>query len=74
MDAVGWVTVLPANRTCVDRIGVDIAATLAGQVRHRSKDTASNDIPFDLGEPEFHLVEPGRVGGREVKMDSRVLL
>ena len=29
---------------------------------------------FDFGEPDLDLVEPGGVGGREVKADSRVLL
>ena len=29
---------------------------------------------FDLGEPDLDLVEPGGVGGREVKLDSGMLL
>src|SRR6202023_3464625 len=28
----------------------------------------------DLGEPDLDLIEPRRVSGREVKLDSRVLL
>jgi hypothetical protein len=31
-------------------------------------------IVLDLGEPDLDLVEPGRVSGREVKPDSRMLL
>src|SRR5260370_7136542 len=31
-------------------------------------------LAFDLGKPDLDLVEPGRVSGREVKPDSRMLL
>ena len=31
-------------------------------------------MAFDLGEPDLDLVKPGRVSGREVKADSRMLL
>ena len=31
-------------------------------------------IAFDLGKPDLDLVEPGRVRGREVESDSRMLL
>ena len=65
MDTAGWVRVLAANGSCVGRISVDVAPKLAGQVRHRSQDASSSDLSFDLGEPKFHLVEPGGVGGRE---------
>jgi hypothetical protein len=45
-------------------------AELASQVGDGSEDATRDDVAFDLGEPEFDLVEPGGVGGGEVKPDS----
>ena len=55
-------------------ISVDVAAKLLGQVRDGTEDATGDDIAFDLGKPEFDLVEPGRVGGNEVEMNPRILL
>src|SRR5260370_36835613 len=41
---------------------------------NRGKDAAGDHLAFDLGQPDLDLVEPGRVSGREVKPDSRMLL
>src|SRR5260370_22419572 len=41
---------------------------------NRGKDAAGDHLAFDLGKPDLDLVEPGRVSGREVKPDSRMLL
>ena len=38
------------------------------------KNAASDDVAFDLGEPEFNLVKPGRVGGCEVEVHPPILL
>jgi hypothetical protein len=43
---------------------------LSPQIRDGGEDASSNDIPFDPGEPQFDLVEPGRVSRREVQVDS----
>ena len=50
-------------------IGVDVAAKLAGQIGHGGKYAAGDDVALEFGEPEFDLVEPGRIGGREVERD-----
>ncbi len=68
------VGVLPLDRLGMGGIGVDVAAKFAGQVRDGAEDATSDDITLDLGEPEFDLVEPGRVGGGEVEMNPRILL
>src|SRR5262245_3633674 len=39
----------------------DVAHELSPQIRDGGEDASSNDVPFDLGEPKFDLVEPGRV-------------
>ncbi len=73
-DAAGGVRVFPLDRPSIGGVGVDVAAEFASQVGNRGKDAARDNVAFDPGEPEFDLVEPGRVRGREVKPDSRMLL
>ena len=34
---------------------------------NRSENAAGDDIPFDFGEPDLDLVQPGGVGRREVQ-------
>ena len=51
----------------------DIAHELSFEIRHRGKDATGDDVAFDLGEPEFNLVEPGRLRRGKVQMHSRVL-
>ena len=50
------------------RVSADIASQLACEVRDRRKDAAGDDFSFNARKPEFDLVEPGRVSGREVQM------
>jgi len=73
-DAAGGVRVLPLDGPSIGGVGVDVAAEFASQVGNRGEDAARDDLAFDLGEPDLDLVEPGRVRGREVKPDSRMLL
>jgi hypothetical protein len=73
-DAAGGVRVFPLDRSSIGGVGVDVAAELASQIGNRSEDAARDDVAFDLGEPEFDLVEPGRVSGRKVKPNSRMVL
>lgn len=73
-DAAGGIGVFPLDRSGVGGVGVDVAAKLARQIGDRSKDAAGDDLSFDLCEPDLDLVEPGRVGGHEMKMDARMLL
>jgi hypothetical protein len=40
----------------------------AGLIRHRGEHAAGDDFAFDASEPDFDLIEPGRVGGSEVKL------
>ena len=58
----------------LDRLGVaivvaDVAAEFSSEIRDGDEDPAGDDVTLDLGKPEFDLVEPGRVGRREVKAD-----
>lgn len=67
-----WIAVGPANRLRIFVVSLDVAADLACQVGERGEDAPREQVTFDFVEPEFHLVEPGRVGGREVQLDPRV--
>lgn len=54
-------------------IGVDVAAQLASQIRDGSEDAARDHLALDSGKPEFDLVQPGRIGRREVEMNAGIL-
>src|ERR1035437_9466755 len=73
-DTAGGVGVFPLDGPSIGGVGVDVASEFASQVGDRGEDAARNDLAFDLGEPDLDLVEPGRVSGREVKPDPRMLL
>ena len=72
--AAGGVRVFPLDGPSIGGVGIDVASEFASQVGNRGEDAACDDLAFDLGEPDLDLVEPGRVRGREVKPDSRMLL
>ena len=50
----------------------DIAHEFFGQVLDGGEDAARDHIAFDLGEPELHLIQPRRVGRREMQMHLRM--
>ena len=66
------VAVAPANRFRRLVVVPDVTTNLAREVRDRGEDAAREQIAFDLRKPEFDLIEPGRVGRREMQMDVRV--
>ncbi len=49
----------------------DVAHDLLVQVLGAGEDAARDHIALDLGKPDLHLVEPGRVGGCVVDMHIR---
>ena len=51
----------------------DVAHELAGQIADRGENAPGNQVAFDLGEPHFHLVQPGRVGRGKVEPDLRMI-
>ena len=68
------VGVLPRKWSCGLGVSSDVFHQLAGKVGDGGEYSASDHVAFDLGKPDLDLVEPGRVSGREVKPDSRMLL
>ena len=60
------IPIIPADRFRRFVVMPDISSNLAREIWHGRKDPAREEITLDLGEPEFDLVQPGRVGRREV--------
>jgi len=50
----------------------NILHDLALEIRLGSKDSPGDDIALDLGEPDLHLVQPGRVGGCVVNLNRTI--
>src|SRR5258707_14347203 len=69
-NSAGGVRIFSADRPSVGRVGVDIAAEFARQVRDRGEKAGGDNLAFDLREPNLALLAPGGVRGREGKPDS----
>ena len=59
---MGAVTIGPLERFGVGIVGTDVAHDLSFEIVSRPEDAASDQVTLDLREPDFDLVEPGRVG------------
>ena len=53
-------------------VDFDIAGDFAGEVGFGSKDSAGDQIALNFGEPDFDLIEPGRVSRGVMKLDMRM--
>jgi len=47
----------------------DVVHYLVAQVRDRVKDAATDAVARDHAQPDFHLIQTGGVGRREVEFD-----
>ena len=56
------ISVGPFERLGAFVVNFDIASDFAGEVGFGSKDAAGDQIALNFGEPDFDLIEPGRVG------------
>ena len=61
------VGVFPLRRLGSLLIEANVAQDLASEVGDRGEDAAVDDIAPKFGEPAFDLIQPGRIGRREVK-------
>src|ERR687897_3284098 len=73
-DAPAGVDVCPPNRLRAFVVVGDEAPQLACEVGHGREDPAGQEIAFQLGEPQLHLVEPRGVGRRVMQLHSRMRL
>ncbi len=68
-DPARGLGILPAERLGMLGVGIDVAAQLPGQIGGRREDAAGDDVALHLGEPQLDLIQPRRIGGREVEAD-----
>ena len=59
---MGAVPIGPLERFGVGIVGTDVAHDLSFEIVSGPEDAASDQVTLDLREPDFELVEPGRVG------------
>ena len=67
-----WIGVLPLHGFGCLVIGSDVAHEFAFQVMQEREDAPGDDVAFDLGEPELHVVQPGGVGRGTVQLYMRM--
>ncbi len=53
---------------------VDCRRELAGEILDRSENAASDDVAFQPRKSDLNLIEPVRIGGRELKLRVRISL
>src|SRR5262245_19435555 len=70
---MSWIAITPPDRFRRLVVVADVPTNLAREVGDRTEDAARQEIAFDFRKPQLDLVEPGRIGRREVELDGRVL-
>ena len=68
-NATGWIAVFPFYSFGFLVVLANVAHDLFVQVFDRCENSSGNDIALDLGEPQFHLIEPGGIGRGKVQMN-----
>src|SRR4051794_12696260 len=63
-DTVLEVGVLPPKGSRTLGVSATVAQELAGEIFDRREYSASNNLSFDTGKPDFDLVQPGRPPGK----------
>src|SRR5215470_14830387 len=61
------IAIAPADRLRRLVVMPDVPTNLLREIGDRGEDAPGEQIPFDLGEPEFDLIEPRRIRRREVQ-------
>ena len=60
----------PRTRSGTLDVLADVPHEISAQIGDGGEDATGDDVPLDPGEPQFDLVEPGRVSRREVPPDT----
>jgi hypothetical protein len=71
-DATVGISIGPFEGFGAFVVDFDIAGDFAGEVGFGSKDSAGDQIALNFGEPDFDLIEPGRVSRGVMKLDRRM--
>src|SRR3954447_2507183 len=69
-NTVRWVSISPTDRLRCIVVASNVAKNFASQISDRRKDSATEDVPFNFGEPEFDLVQPGRIRRGEMQVHA----
>lgn len=67
------ISILPLHELRPFVVMPNISQELPLQILLGCEDTAGDYLPFNLGEPQIHLVEPGGVRGREMQANRRMV-
>jgi hypothetical protein len=67
-DATVGISIGPFEGLGAFVVDFDIAGDFAGEVGFGSKDSAGDQIALNFGEPDFDLIEPGRVSRGVVEL------
>lgn len=51
----------------------DVTKDFSSEIVDGGKDASGDNLPLDLGEPDFDLVKPRRIGRRKMNADLRVI-
>jgi hypothetical protein len=65
--------VSPFDRSGGLIVVTDVAKDFSPEIVEGGKDASGDDLPLDLGEPDFDLIKPGRIGGRKMNAELRML-
>jgi len=68
-DATISLSIGPFERLGAFVVAFDIASDFAGEIGFGSKDAAGDQSALNFGEPDFDLIEPGRVGRGVMKLN-----
>lgn len=68
MNSPSRIAIRPTKGLRMAVVKPHVAEDLAHQVEDRAEDTPTDAGPADHAEPDFHLVQPGGIGGREMKL------
>ena len=68
-DATISLSIGPFERLGAFVVAFDIASDFAGEIGFGSEDATGDQIALNFGEPDFDLIEPGRVGRGVMKLN-----
>src|SRR5262249_50382297 len=67
------IAITPSDRFWRFVVVADVPTNLPREVCDGGEDAARQEVTFDLRKPQLDLIEPGRIGWREVHVDVRML-
>ena len=63
----------PLHGSGISVVHANVAHDFAAQISRRDEHASMYEVTFDLGKPELNLVEPRRIGRREMQLDLRIV-